>query len=233
MFVLVLLAIVGVAFAGLFAAVSWTLVRIAIAGRQRPVESADAIVVFGAEATPSGPCRELAARLDHAAALYRQGKAPVILCCGGRSGAISEAVVMAAYLCARGLPAEAVLSDESCPSTRAALAATRRRAAGSWRTVLLVSSPYHLHRIMSEARRWGVAAIASPTSRTPVMVRASSCARQVLREVVAVWWYAVTAATGNARAREPCAHDLASAELEHDHGAQPVSTSVSVARGTS
>jgi uncharacterized SAM-binding protein YcdF (DUF218 family) len=186
------LVIAGVPVAGLMAAVCWTLLSISIAGRPRAVERGDAIVVFGAEATPRGPCPELAARLDHAAELYRRGMAPRVLCCGGRSGTISEAVAMADFLRASGLPAEAVLTDEACPSTRSALAATRRHATGGWNTVLLVSSPYHLHRIMSEARRWGVSAIACPTGRTPVMVRLRPRVRQVMREVAAVWWYAVT-----------------------------------------
>jgi uncharacterized SAM-binding protein YcdF (DUF218 family) len=148
--------------------------------------------VFGAEATPRGPCPELAARLKHAAALYRQGMAPSVLCCGGRSGNISEAAAMAEFLRSSGLPTDAVLTDEACPSTRSALAATRRHADGGWSTVLLVSSPYHLYRIMSEARWLGVNAIACPTGRTPVMSRLRPRIRQNLREVAAVWWYGVT-----------------------------------------
>lgn len=186
------LVIAGVLFTGLVAAIGWTLLYIWIAGRPRAARRADAIVVFGAEATARGPCRELAARLDHAAELYRFGMAPRILCCGGRSGAISEAVTMADYLLSSGLPTEAVLTDEACPSTRAALEATRRHAAGRWDTVLLVSSPYHLCRIMSEARWWGVRAIACPTGRTPLMVRFRPRTRQMMREVAAIWWYAVT-----------------------------------------
>jgi uncharacterized SAM-binding protein YcdF (DUF218 family) len=224
-FVLVLLAIAGAVCAALVAGIAWTLLNIAIAGRRRPVEPADAIVVFGAEATPRGPCAELRARLDHAADLYRQGMAPGILCCGGRSGTISEAVAMADYLRAGGLPDHAVLIEEACPSTRAALAATRRQAAGRWRTVLLVSSPYHLHRIMSEARWWGVGAVACPTARTPVMSRLSTGARQVLREVIAVWWYA---ATRIGRERE-----LPSAEPEQISGIRPASASLPVAPGAS
>lgn len=189
---LLALLIAGVPVAGLFAAVCWTLLNISVAGRRRATGHADAIVVFGAEATPRGPSPELAARLDHAADLYRQGMAPAVLCCGGISGAISEAASMADFLVDRGVPPGSVLTDEGCPSTRAALAATRRHGSAQWRTVLLVSSPYHLHRIMSEARRWEVRAIGSPTGRTPVMSRLRPRIRQTLREVAAVWWYAIT-----------------------------------------
>lgn len=188
---LLFLLIAGGPVAGV-AAVCWTLLNIRIAGRQRPVGRGDAIVVFGAEATPRGPSRELAARLEYAAELYRRGMAPSVLCCGGRVGTISEATAMAQFLRTSGLPADAVLTDEHCPSTRSVLAATRRQAAGRWSTVLLVSSPYHLHRIMSEARWWGVRAVACPTGRTPVMSRLRPRTRQVMREVAAVWWYALT-----------------------------------------
>jgi vancomycin permeability regulator SanA len=191
--VLLFLLIAGVPVAALVAALCWTLLNIMLAGRPRAATPADAIAVFGAEATPHGPCPELAARLDHAAELYRQGMAPAVLCCGGRSGTISEAASMAEFLLRSGLPAHAVLADEACPSTRSALAAIRRHATGRWNTVLLVSSPYHLHRIMSEARRWDVSAIGCPTGRTPVMVRLRPRTRQILREVAAIWWYAITA----------------------------------------
>lgn len=194
--VLLALLILGVLVAGFVASGCWTLLNIRVAGRRRAVLPADAIVVFGAEVTPRGPCAELAARLEHAADLYRQGMAPAVLCCGGCSGTISEAASMADFLAGRGIPPGAVLVDEACPSTRAALAATCSHGAGRWGRVLLVSSPYHLHRIMSEARRWGVTGVASPTGRTPVMARWRPRTRQVLREVAATWWYAVTAIGG-------------------------------------
>jgi uncharacterized SAM-binding protein YcdF (DUF218 family) len=199
--VLLPFVIVGVPAALLLAAVCWTLRGIWLCGRPRAVERGDAIVVFGAEATPDGPSPELAARLDHAAELYRRGMAPAVLCCGGRSGPVSEAATMAAFLRGRGLPPDAVLTDEACPSTRAALAATRRHGAAGWGNVLLVSSPYHLYRIMCEARRWGVRAIACPTGRTPVMSRLRTMTRQVIREVAAVWWYAVKRIETQAPAR--------------------------------
>lgn len=210
---LLLLLIAGVPIAVAFAAVCWTLLNISVAGRRRAAGPADAIVVFGAEATPRGPCPELAARLEHAAELYRRGLAPTVLCCGGLSGTISEATSMAEFLVGRGIPANAVLADEACPSTRAALAATRRHAVDRWSRVLLVSSPYHLHRIMREARRWGVTAIGSPTGRTPVMSRIRPRIRQTLREVAAVWWYAITAI---GRGRQV----LAPAEPTHVRGVQ-------------
>jgi uncharacterized SAM-binding protein YcdF (DUF218 family) len=220
--VLLPLLIAGVPVVGVVAALCWTLLNIRSAGRPRAVGPADAIVVFGAEATPRGPCRELAARLDHAAELYRRGMAPTVLCCGGRSGAISEAASMADFLTGRGVAAHAVLADEACPSTRAALAATRRHATAGWRSVLLVSSPYHLHRIMSEARRWDMNAVASPTGRTPVMVRLRPRIRQTLREVAAAWWYAITAI---GRVGEM----PASSEPPHVRGVQPAAASLPVA----
>jgi uncharacterized SAM-binding protein YcdF (DUF218 family) len=210
--------------AAALSALAWTLLNIALAGRPRALHSGGAIVVFGAEATPDGPSPELRARLDYAAELFRRGLAPTVLCCGGHSGEISEAAAMAGFLLASGLPASAVLADEACPSTRAALAATRRLGAGCWGTVLLVSSPYHLYRIMSEARRCGISALACPTERTPVMVRLRPRLRQLLREAVAVWWYAATRFVGT-RAAAPASDAVAAVtqrrELRPALGAVP------------
>lgn len=188
--------VLGAALAGVGACAcltaGWTLLRIRAAGRARAGRRADAIVIFGAEATPNGPSAELAARLRHGAELYHEGWAPVVLCCGGHSGAISEAESMAAFLRASGVDGSDVMVDESCASTRLALGAAARHGAGRWSSVLVVSAPYHMHRIMREARRHAISALPAPTGPTPVMRRFGPRARQTLREVAAVWWYACT-----------------------------------------
>lgn len=154
---------------------------------------ADVMLVFGAEAYPDGrPSPELQARLDHAAALYRQGRVPLVLCSGGHPGARSEPRVMRASLIRLGVPAEAILIDEAGSSTRRSIAGVKRLGAGRWRTVLLISSSYHLHRILAEARRQGVGAIGSPAPSTPIMRRFAPRTRQRAREVAAAWWYALT-----------------------------------------
>jgi uncharacterized SAM-binding protein YcdF (DUF218 family) len=165
------------------------------------VDPADAIVVFGAEVYEHGPSPELRARLEHAAALYRDGYAPTVLCSGGISRGVSEPEIMRSALVRYGVPLTAVLVDESGSSTRRTIAATRRQAAGRWGRVVLVSSPYHMYRIVAEARRQRLEAIPSAVFDTPITRRRLARVRQELREVVAVWWYALTARLALSRAR--------------------------------
>jgi uncharacterized SAM-binding protein YcdF (DUF218 family) len=191
--------LIGAAVAGAVAAAAATstlrVVRAASGANPAEAPRADAIVVFGAAAWASGPSPELQARLVHAAALHRAGAAPRVLCAGGFTGKHSEALAMRAALEREGVPSEALLIDEGSTSTRRAITAARRAAAThGWRRVLLVSSPYHMHRAAAEARRQGLDAIPAPAPSTPVTRRFAPRARQTLREVVALWWYAATAA---------------------------------------
>ena len=195
--------LIGVVVAGAAAlAAATSTLRVVRAGTRTPpgpgegaTDSADAIVVFGAATWASGPSPELEARVVHAAALHRAGLARRVLCAGGWTGERSEALAMRTSLVRAGVPAEAVLVDEGSTSTRRAITAARRAAlAHGWRRVLLVSSPYHMHRAAAEARRQGLDAVPAPAPSTPVTRRFAAHARQTLREVVALWWYAATAA---------------------------------------
>ena len=86
-----------------FAQVWWA------AGADR-AEPADAIVVLGAAQYDGDPSPVFAARLDHAADLYGQGLAPVVVVTGGRQpgDTVSEARAADAYLQERGVPATAL-----------------------------------------------------------------------------------------------------------------------------
>jgi vancomycin permeability regulator SanA len=167
---------------------------------------ADAIVVFGARALPDRPSRELQARLDHAVALWRAGRAPVILCSGGVDGEISEAHVMARSLRAAGVPDAAIELDAGGACTRSTVTAALAHGGGRWERVIAVSSPFHMRRIGLEARRQGLACVLSPAPGTPQMRRTRTRHRQRAREVAAIWWYAATGltrrgASATARAR--------------------------------
>src|SRR5690349_4599910 len=102
----------------LLAAAAWTWARVVTAGHPSRPQRADAIVVLGARALPDRPSRELQARLDHAAALWRSGVAPRIVCSGGWAGDICEPVVMARALVGAGVPGSAVEIDDRGTCTR-------------------------------------------------------------------------------------------------------------------
>ncbi|HKO28161.1 MAG TPA: YdcF family protein [Solirubrobacteraceae bacterium] len=165
--------------------------RIKAGGRSRTPRPGGAILVFGAAVGPGGPCTALGERLSHAADLYHAGLAPCIVCCGGQI----EVEAMHGFLIARGIPEHAVILDPEASTTRRSVAGARRRGHGS--RVIVVSSSYHVHRIMAECRRqrfdaepWPV----PPRTRESRSPFASLCLHgHLLREVVAVWWYSLTA----------------------------------------
>jgi len=178
--------------------VTW--VRIWRGGRLERLERADAIVVFGAAVWPSGPSTTLRLRTLRGAELFRRGLAPRVVCSGGISCGTSEPLVMAALLREQGVPESAVVIDEAGVTTRATLRSLATLGGGSWRTILAVSSPFHVFRIVEEARRRGITALAAPARRSvrgrgPVTALRLLLwhARQYAREVVAVWAYRLSA----------------------------------------
>ena len=188
----VLSVIVVLTSIALAAGLTW--MRVERSGRARRIPRADAIVVFGAEVTPAGPSRELQARLEHAASLFHEQRAATILCSGGWSGSICEPAAMQAALLSDGVPYTSIIVDEDGASTRQTVAAARRHGAHTWNRILLVSSPYHMHRILRETRRQRVrGGIPCPAPTTPIMSSRPHRLRQTLREVAAVWWYALSA----------------------------------------
>lgn len=176
-----------------------TLWRIHRASRTSVPRPAAAIVVFGAGVTADGPSLTVRTRVEHAARLYDAGLAPLIFCSGGCEGALSEARVMRTLLLERGVAAEAVVPDDHGTSTWRALRSARRVGRGRWQRVIAVSSPYHLYRVAQEARRQGLVVETSAARRSgpPTRRQILFDVRQYLREMVAVWAYAVTGASRN------------------------------------
>lgn len=176
--------------------VTWR--RIQRAGRARAQGHADMLVVLGAALDADGtPCQELAQRLDKAAGLFGQGAAGTILCCGGQDeDGRSEAEAMRAYLVQRGVPRRAVRVDDDGPTTRRAVAAVRRHDAED-RRLVFVTSHYHMHRVLREAERQSLAADGHATDPgragdTTGWPGASVWTLlQAVREIAAVWWYAL------------------------------------------
>ncbi len=181
---------------GTAAGLTW--LRILRDGRRRSDLRGDLIVVFGARAWPGGPSPELWARLHHAQTLFAGGRAPRVLCSGGRLPTHSEAVVMAEALASLGVPPEVIAVDEDGASTRETLRSVSVLHPGA--RVLAVSSGYHLHRILEEARRQGVRALGCPATQTPILRNPAARRRQLRYEVLATWWYGVSGA-GAALAR--------------------------------
>ncbi len=123
-------------------------------------------IVLGAAVIGDKPSPVFAARLDHAATLYREGRAARILVTGGTSpeDGASEALAGQDYLLARGVPASAILQEDASRTTRENLANARRvLGSGAAGPVLIVSDPLHMRRAMAMAAAEGFDAAPAPT----------------------------------------------------------------------
>jgi uncharacterized SAM-binding protein YcdF (DUF218 family) len=130
------------------------------------IDTADLIVVLGAAQYNGHPSPVFAARLDHAALLFRQDRAPQVVVVGGnRPGDTStEADAGRAYLIARGLPSSSVTAEPVGNTTFESL-----QALAGWmqerrlHTAFLVSDPWHNLRIERMAADLGFEGHASAT----------------------------------------------------------------------
>jgi uncharacterized SAM-binding protein YcdF (DUF218 family) len=174
--VLAVLALVGVVY------VAVTFVQVWQASRRDDAAPAQAIVVLGAAQYDGRPSPVLANRLDHAAELFEQGIAPLIVVTGGRQEGdrFTEAQAGARYLEGLGVPGSAIERETTGDSSWESLAAAARflRADGITE-VVLVSDPYHAMRIDGIAAELGLDATVSPAD-------GSSSVPQLARETVAV-----------------------------------------------
>lgn len=111
--------------------------------------AADAIIVLGAQVHRDGrPSAALRGRVQRAAVLYHAGYAPRMVVTGGvGEPGIAEAAVMEAIAVAHGVPAAAIVLEARATRTleSARIVGALARGAG-WRSVIVVSDPFHLWR---------------------------------------------------------------------------------------
>ena len=140
-------------------------------GRHHGTERADAIVVMGAAQYDGRPSPQLQARLDHALLLWNDGAAPLVIVTGGNQPGdrFTEASTSSEYLQERGIPAGAILFEDTGRSSWESLQNVAELAKlhgiGS---VVLVSDPFHSLRIRLMAQELGLRAVTSSTSTSPV-----------------------------------------------------------------
>lgn len=134
-------------------------------GQVDSARRAQAVVVLGARVEPDGrPSTTLQLRVEHAARLWREGVAPVLLFSGGVGEAgVAEAEVAARAAQALGVPAGACVVEAASHDTaqNARFSARILRAHG-WTDVVVTSDPYHLLRARQLFRREGLEVETSP-----------------------------------------------------------------------
>jgi uncharacterized SAM-binding protein YcdF (DUF218 family) len=127
----------------------------------RPVRNkatADAIVVLGCRVDDAGlPSERMRRRMALAVALYRDGRAPLIVLSGGGLGPVTEAAAMRDLALAAGIPAAALLLEPDSHNTLANAANTAHllNALGK-RRIVLVTDRLHLPRAAWLFRRAGL-----------------------------------------------------------------------------
>jgi uncharacterized SAM-binding protein YcdF (DUF218 family) len=148
-----------------------SLVQVWSTGNDDEARPVDAIVVLGAAQYDGRPSPQLAARLDHAFALFGLGDSARIVVTGAkRSGdRFTEAQASAMYLESKGVPSSAIVvvgightTYESMVAVRAELTHLRLKS------VLIVTDPYHTLRSELIAEDLGLTAFVSPTRTSPV-----------------------------------------------------------------
>lgn len=131
----------------------------------------------------------MARRIAAGARAYREGRAPIVVACGGRAWGASgevEADVMARALEAGGVPASALVRErcsfDTRDNARFAAALLARRGVGS---VVVVTCAWHLPRASELFRRAGleVEGLGVPRPDTGLLVGAWLRAR----EAVSTW----------------------------------------------
>ncbi len=153
-------------------------------------QPAQAIVVLGSRVYPGGlPGPSLVRRAAHAAELYAQGLAPLIVCTGGQGDASvpSEAATACGLIAEAGVPPEALLLEDQSHSTEenALYTAALLRPRGLV-TVIVVSDSYHLYRAGLLFGRAGLTPFTSPTPGRLTWVERYY---RDTRELAALAWY--------------------------------------------
>jgi uncharacterized SAM-binding protein YcdF (DUF218 family) len=162
--------------------------------------SARVAVVLGTQVLSDGrPSRTLQARVLHAARLYAEGGAGLLIPTGGVGRhPPSEAEVMVRVLMEEGVPEEAVAQEDRALSTwdSARLVAEMAEKLGVG-SVVVVTDPLHCVRTAAAFRRAGLLAWAEPVYSSP-MWRGKWLRRgQLLREIGALTWYRIRYGVGS------------------------------------
>jgi uncharacterized SAM-binding protein YcdF (DUF218 family) len=173
--------------------------RILLAGQQDDTRASDVIVVLGAAQLGGQPGPYLEPRLEHAAELYTEGVAPVVITSGGnRPGdETTEAEAGRQWLIREGIPSEDVVAVAAGDDTRGSLWATAElmRDRG-WTSAVVVTDPWHSLRSQEMLQHQGIDAVSSPTRSGPSNDGAWATARYTGRETLAylswMWQRATT-----------------------------------------
>jgi uncharacterized SAM-binding protein YcdF (DUF218 family) len=161
-------------------------------GQQDRAAAADVLIVLGAGVEEGYlPSDAALRRCGHAAALYRDGYAPVIISTGGViNSVLSEAEVCARVMVEAGVPRDAILLEEISRSTEEnVIFAAELMAAYDQTTALIVTDRYHLLRAQVLSAQHGLTlAGLSPAQETTDPIPLDEYLVSLGREALALYW---------------------------------------------
>jgi uncharacterized SAM-binding protein YcdF (DUF218 family) len=162
------------------------------AGAPAQAQAADVIIVLGSGLRRNGePGDALYRRSIWAAEAYAKGLAPVVICTGGQAEnqRRSEASACAEVLVGRGVPADAIVLEDSSRSTQQNAIYTRDiMAVNGWRDAVLITDSFHMLRASWIFDSEGVPHHDYPVPRE--WVRDRFYWQHLAREVLALHWQA-------------------------------------------
>jgi uncharacterized SAM-binding protein YcdF (DUF218 family) len=162
-------SIVKVLIAVLLVVVGAIAVRIYTYGNNVVDVEADAAMVLGAAVWGNEVSPVFRERINHAIDLYRRGRVHKIIFTGGQGNRNepTEAAAARAYAIKNGVPANAILLEDSSHTTYENVINAKQVAdANGLKKVLIVSDPMHMKRAVAMARDIGLEAYPSPTPTT-------------------------------------------------------------------
>ena len=172
--------------------VAWRLRQVLRDQGGDPLRGSDLILVLGRRLQDDGLTAVFEARLAHAESLWRQGFAPRILVAGGLTGTAraTEAAAGRDWLLARGIPPEAVLTEDQSQHTLENLFHVRETLRGrGWGPPILVSDALHLARAGALAAGLGLALRRSPAAGCPPPPGTLPWLTRALVEAFLLHWY--------------------------------------------
>jgi len=167
--------------------VTINLASIIIVGVRDDGNTADAIVVMGAAQYDGRPSPQLAARLDHAKALWDDKRAPVIAVTGGKmeGDRFTEAEASRQYLVDRGVPETVIIGEDQGRATwDSVIALLPVLQDNDIESLIVVTDPYHEQRSVLSFRQNGFDASASATSTSPLS--GGTLVRRTVREALGI-----------------------------------------------
>jgi vancomycin permeability regulator SanA len=162
-----------------------TLVQVVVVGRQHAQPPVDALVVMGAAQYDGRPSPQLAARLDAAVALWSSGGVEWIIVTGGSQPGdrFTEAAASHRYLVDAGVPAAAILAEDSGTTTYESMQGVAELVvANDITSVVVVTDPHHAlrSRMIAERSIGGTVTVGVSSTTTSVITGWASARRHVV-----------------------------------------------------